>query len=129
MDVEIFKDFKVIMESKWTCGKQRGAESHGSGAWPAVRAPMSVIAAPHPTRITQRSSSRIKGGVTTLKDERGPGLDYMLLCFIMFTCFTFVLLSIYLVIKVMLTVCRFPPPSLINARYCNREIWRAIEQS
>jgi len=29
---------------------------------------------------------RIKGGVTTMKDKRGPGLDYLCCCLIMFLC-------------------------------------------
>ncbi len=37
--------------------------------------------ATHRSRVPRRSSGRIKGGVTTVQDERGPGLDFSL-CFV-----------------------------------------------
>ncbi len=33
------------------------------------------------SRVPRRSSGRIKGGATTVKEERGPGLDFIL-CFV-----------------------------------------------
>ncbi len=42
---------------------------------------MSDTCATHRSRVPRRSSGRIKGGVTTVEDERGPGLDFNL-CFV-----------------------------------------------
>ncbi len=35
----------------------------------------------HQSRVPRRSFGRVRGGVTTVKDERGPGLDFSL-CFV-----------------------------------------------
>ncbi len=42
---------------------------------------MSDTCTTHRSRVPRRSSGRIKGGVTTVQDERGPGLDCSL-CFV-----------------------------------------------
>ncbi len=42
---------------------------------------MSDTCTTHRSRVPRRSSGRIKGGVTTVQDERGPGLDFSL-CFV-----------------------------------------------
>ncbi len=42
---------------------------------------MSDTCATHRSRVPRRSSGRIKGGATTVEDERGPGLDFNL-CFV-----------------------------------------------
>ncbi len=42
---------------------------------------MSDTCATHRSRVPRRSSGRIKGGVTTVEEERGPGLDFNL-CFV-----------------------------------------------
>ncbi len=38
---------------------------------------MSDTCPTHRSRVPQRSSERIKGGATTVEDERGPGLDFL----------------------------------------------------
>ncbi len=38
---------------------------------------MSYTCTTHRSRVPRRSSGRIKGGVTTVEDERGPGLDFI----------------------------------------------------
>ncbi len=42
---------------------------------------MSDTCTTHQSRVPRRSSGRIKGGATTVEDERGPGLDFNL-CFV-----------------------------------------------
>ncbi len=58
-----------------------GAESRGNGARPVELMIMSDTCATHRSRVPRRSSGRIKGGATTVEDERGPGLDFSL-CFV-----------------------------------------------
>ncbi len=41
---------------------------------------MSDTCATHRSRVPRRSSGRIKGGATTVEDERGPGLDLICVC-------------------------------------------------
>ncbi len=64
-----------------TCDEWGGAESRGNGARPVELMVMSDTCATHRSRVPRRSSGRIKGGVTTEEDERGPGLDFSL-CFV-----------------------------------------------
>ncbi len=63
------------------CDEWGGAESRGNGARPVELMVMSDTCATHRSRVPRRSSGRIKGGVTTEEDERGPGLDFNL-CFV-----------------------------------------------
>ncbi len=58
------------------CDEWGGAESRGSRARPVELMIMSDTCATHRSRVPRRSSGRIKGGVTTVEDERGPGLDF-----------------------------------------------------
>ncbi len=63
------------------CDEWGGAESRGSRARPVELMIMSDTCTTHRSRVPRRSSGRIKGGVTTVEDERGPGLDFNL-CFV-----------------------------------------------
>ncbi len=63
------------------CDEWGGAESRGNGARPVELMIMSDTCATHQSRVPRRSSGRIKGGATTVEDERGPGLDFSL-CFV-----------------------------------------------
>ncbi len=63
------------------CDEWGGAESRGNGARPVELTIMSDTCATHRSRVPRRSSGRIKGGATTVEDERGPGLDFSL-CFV-----------------------------------------------
>ncbi len=63
------------------CDEWGGAESRGNGVRPVELMVMSDTCATHRSRVPRRSSGRIKGGVTTVEDERGPGLDFNL-CFV-----------------------------------------------
>ncbi len=63
------------------CDEWGGAESRGNGARPVELTIMSDTCATHRSRVPRRSSGRIKGGATTVEDERGPGLDFNL-CFV-----------------------------------------------
>ncbi len=72
---------------------------------------MSDTCTTHRSRVPRRSSGRIKGGATTVEDERGPGLDFSLCAAVVreglplyFCVCLFVLLNL-------LNVRRFPPPS------------------
>ncbi len=67
----------------------------------------------HRSRVPRRSFGRVKWGVTTVEDERGPGLDFSL-CFVCgsrpwgaaaFNLYLFILLLNVLSVR------RFPPPS------------------
>ncbi len=62
------------------CDEWGGAESRGNGARPVELMIMSDTCATHRSRVPRRSSGRIKGGATTVEDERGPGLDFNLCC-------------------------------------------------
>ncbi len=42
---------------------------------------MNDTCATHRSRVPRRNFGRVKGGVTTVEDERGPGLDFSL-CFV-----------------------------------------------
>ncbi len=66
---------------KCLCDEWGGAESRGNGARPVELMMMSYTCTTHRSRVSRRSSGRIKGGVTTVEDERGPGLDFNL-CFV-----------------------------------------------
>ncbi len=61
---------------KCICDEWGGAESRGNGARPVELTIMSDTCATHRSRVPRRSSGRIKGGATTVEDERGPGLDF-----------------------------------------------------
>ncbi len=63
------------------CDEWGGAESRGNGARPVELMIMSDTCTTHRSRVPRRSSGRIKGGATTVEDERGPGLDFNL-CFV-----------------------------------------------
>ncbi len=65
----------------WVCDEWGGAESRGSRARPVELMMMSDTCTTHRSRVPRRSSGRIQGGVTTVQDERGPGLDFNL-CFV-----------------------------------------------
>ncbi len=65
----------------YDCDEWGGAESRGNGARPVELMMMSDTCTTHRSRVPRRSSGRIKGGVTTVQDERGPGLDFSL-CFV-----------------------------------------------
>ncbi len=58
------------------CDEWGGAESRGNGARPVELMIMSDTCTTHRSRVPRRSSGRIKGGATTVEDERGPGLDH-----------------------------------------------------
>ncbi len=66
---------------KYHCDEWGGAESRGNGARPVELMIMSDTCTTHRSRVPRRSSGRIKGGATTVEDERGPGLDFNL-CFV-----------------------------------------------
>ncbi len=72
---DLFKCFDEV------CDEWGGAESRGNGASPVELMIMSDTCATHRSRVPRRSSGRIKGGATTVEDERGPGLDFNL-CFV-----------------------------------------------
>ncbi len=67
------------------CDEWGGAESRGNGARPVVNDYQLMIMNNtcdiHQSRVPRRNSGRIKGGVTTVEDEREPGLDFIL-CFV-----------------------------------------------
>ncbi len=42
---------------------------------------MNDTCATHQSRVSRRSSGRIKGGASTVEDKKGPGLDFIL-CFV-----------------------------------------------
>ncbi len=63
------------------CSEWGGAESRGSRARPVELKIMEDTCTTHRSRVPRRSSGRIKGGATTVQDERGPGLDFNL-CFV-----------------------------------------------
>ncbi len=67
-------------EYTWPLWRVGGAESRGNGARPVEWMIMNDTCATHRSRVPRRASEGIKGGVTTLEDERGPGLDFTL-CF------------------------------------------------
>ncbi len=103
--------FSIIVFS--ICDEWGGAESRGNGARPVELMIMSDTCTTHRSRVPRRSSGRIKGGATTVEDERGLGLDFIcVLCVAvvreglpLYCCVClFVLLN-------SLNVCRFPPPS------------------
>ncbi len=95
------------------CDEWGGAESRGNGARPVELMIMSDTCATHRSRVPRRSCGRIKGGAMTKEDERGPGLDFNL-CFV---CGSrpwgaaALLLCLFIFIKLVLNVRRFPPPS------------------
>ncbi len=113
-----FKNQDVFwVNALYTCDERGGAESRGNGARPVELMMMSDTCTTRHrlcrSRVPRRSSGRIKGGVTTVQDERGPGLDFNL-CFV---CGSrpwgaaALLLCLFIFIKLVLNVCRFPPPS------------------
>ncbi len=59
------------------CDEWGGAESRWNGARPVELMMMSDTCATHRSRVPRRSYGRIKGGATTVEDERGPGLDFI----------------------------------------------------
>ncbi len=63
------------------CDEWGGAESRGNGARPVELMIVSDTCTTHRSRVPRRSSGRIKGGATTVQDEREPGLDFNL-CFV-----------------------------------------------
>ncbi len=69
------------LKAKYQCDEWGGAESRGNGARPVELMIMSDTCATHRSRVPRRSSGRIKGGATTVENERGPGLDFNL-CFV-----------------------------------------------
>ncbi len=69
----------IITAGKCHCDEWGGAESRGNGARPVELMMMSYTCTTHRSRVPRRSSGRIKGGVTTVEDERG--LDFSL-CFV-----------------------------------------------
>lgn len=58
------------------CDKQVRAESRKKGVRLVERVLMSIICAPHRSQAPQ-SSGKIKGGMMTVKDERGPTLGVL----------------------------------------------------
>ncbi len=66
---------------KANCDEWGGAESRGNGARPVELMIMIDTCTTHRSRVPRRSSGRIKGGATTVEEERGPGLDFNL-CFV-----------------------------------------------
>ncbi len=77
----VSQGYKQNVAQKPPCDKWGGAESRGNGARPVELTIMSDTCATHRSRVPRRSSGRIKGGATTVEDERGPGLDFNL-CFV-----------------------------------------------
>ncbi len=71
----------LMMWREAVCDEWGGAESRGNGARPVELMMMSNTCTTHRSRVPRRSSGRIKGGATTVQDERGPGLDFNL-CFV-----------------------------------------------
>ncbi len=71
------------------------------------------------SRVPRRSSGRIKGGVTTVQDERGPGLGFIL-CYVCGCRLWRAASSLCLFILLLksLNVCRFPPPSSCIYKLC-----------
>ncbi len=82
-DVFLYYGYFVFLMKKQViyCDEWGGAESRGNGARPVELMIMSDTCATHRSRVPRRSSGRIKGGATTVEDERGPGLDFNL-CFV-----------------------------------------------
>ncbi len=74
---------------------------------------MNDTCAIHRSRVPRRSFGRVKWGVTTVEDKRGPGLDFSL-CFVCgsrpWGAAAFHLCLFILLLK-LLNVRRFPPPS------------------
>ncbi len=95
------------------CDEWGGAESRGNGARPVEYLVMNDTCTTHRSRVPQRSFGRVKWGVTTVEDERGPGLDFSL-CFVCSSrpwgaaAFH---LCLFLLLLNVLNVRRFPPPS------------------
>ncbi len=63
------------------CGEWGGAESRGNGARPVEWMIMNDTCTTHRSRVPRRSFGRVKWGVTTVEDKRGPGLEFSL-CFV-----------------------------------------------
>ncbi len=80
-NITIFPKINQENICKTQCDEWGGAESRGNGARPVELTIMSDTCATHRSRVPRRSSGRIKGGATTVEDERGPGLDFSL-CFV-----------------------------------------------
>ncbi len=70
----------ILMKCFERCDEWGGAESRGNGARPVELMIMIDTCATHRSRVPRRSSGRIKGGASTVEDERGPGLDFSLCC-------------------------------------------------
>ncbi len=98
---------------KVICDEWGGAESRGNGARPVEWMIMNDTCATHRSRVPRRSFGRVKWGVTTLEDERGPGLAFTL-CFVCgsrpWGAAAF-LLCLFIWLLKCLNVRRFPPPS------------------
>ncbi len=61
------------------CDEWGGAESRGNGARPVELMIMNDTCATHWSRVPQRSSARIKGGMTTVerRERTRPGLQFV----------------------------------------------------
>ncbi len=86
---------------------------------------MNDTCATHWSRVPRRSFGRVKWGVTTVEDERGPGLDFSL-CFVCgsrpWGAAAFHLCLFILLLK-SLNVRRFPPPSSHTYELCYTNIY------
>ncbi len=71
-----FINHLLTLSGNTLCDEWGGAESRGNGARPVELMIMSDTCTTHRSRVPRRSSGRIKGGATTVEDERGPGLDF-----------------------------------------------------
>ncbi len=86
-----------------------GTESRGNGARPVDLMIMNSTYATHRSRVPRRSS----GKMTTVEDERGPGLGFILY----FVCGSrpwgaaAFLLCLFILLLKCINVHRFPPPS------------------
>ncbi len=72
---------KIVHVTFNSCDEWGRAENYGNRARPVELMIMNDTCATHQSRVPWRSSGRIKGGATTVEDERGPGLDFLLCLF------------------------------------------------
>ncbi len=77
----------VVSEQKFIdwirdCDVWGGAESHWNRMRPVELMIMSDTYTTHRSRVPRRSSGRIKGGATTVQDERGCRITFVFILFI-----------------------------------------------
>ncbi len=79
-----------VISNFGVCDEWGEAKSRGNGGRPVELMIMNDTCATHRSRVPQRSCRRIKGGATTVKDERGPGLDFILCVTLLFVFIYFI---------------------------------------